>query len=150
MKHSITKYFSIKEFVSASVYKKMGENAWALFDTRLLDVVVWLREGIGIPLVCNNWASGGQYQQRGYRENVCQIVSDKTKKGQLYLSAHTNGKGVDLSSGKRNAKEIRKWIREHIDSCPWPIRLEDDKSAISWVHIDVMTDGEKKLVEFSA
>lgn len=145
-KHKITKYFSLKELVSAKVYAKYGEFAWNFFDTRILDVLVWLREGLGIPLVCNT----STQQQRGFRENLCAIVLEKTRAGRLYLSAHTMGKGVDLSSGAMSAKEIRKWIRANIDSCPWPIRLEDDKSAPTWVHIDVMNNTGSKLVEFSA
>lgn len=145
MKHPIQKYFALQELVSAAVYQKYGDFAWNVFDTKLLDVLVWLREGLGIPLVCNT----KQHQQRGFRENLCQIVKDKTKLGQLYLSGHTLGKAVDLSSGAMSAKDIRKWIRANIDSCPWPIRLENDKSAPSWVHIDVMNN-TSKLIEFSA
>lgn len=150
MNHKVTKYFTLPELVSRDVYKKYSDFAWRVFDTRLLDVIVWLREGLGIPLVCNNWATGGQLQQRGYRENTCQIVSDKTKAKQIYLSPHPLGKGVDLSSGQMSAKDIRRWIRANIDSCPWPIRLENDKSAPTWVHIDTMNELPSKLIEFNA
>lgn len=146
MKHTVQKYFSLAELVSSRVLAKYGELAWQVFDPRLLDVLVWLREGLGIPLVCNT----KKLQQRGYRDNLSEIVMEKTKAGKLYMSGHTTGKGVDLSSGNMSAVYIRKWIRNNIDSCPWPIRLENDKSAPTWVHIDVMNDGQKKLVEFSA
>lgn len=145
MKHPIQKYFALQELVSAAVYQKYGEFAWNVFDTKLLDVLVWLRGCLGIPLVCNT----KQHQQRGFRENTCQIVTEKTKARQMYLSGHTLGKAVDLSSGDMSAKDIRKWIRANIDSCPWPIRLENDKSAPTWVHIDVMNN-TSKLIEFSA
>lgn len=146
MKHPVAKYFGLAELVSAAVLKKYGSFAWSVFDPRLLDVLLWLREGLGIPLVCNT----KQHQQRGFRENLCTIVKEKTKAGQLYLSGHTIGKAVDLSSGAMTARDIRKWIRANIDSCPHPIRLEDDKSAPTWVHIDVMNTTDCKLVEFSA
>lgn len=145
MRHDITKYFNLKELVSKAVYDKYGEFAWNVFDPRILDVAVWLREGLGIPLVCNTKT----LQQRGFRENTCQIVADKTKARQMYLSPHPLGKGLDFSSGQMSARDIRKWIRANIDSCPWPIRLESDKSAPTWVHIDVMNDTDKKLIEFS-
>ncbi len=148
--HKVSRYFDLRELVSKPVYQKYGSFAWAAFDSRLLDVIVWLREGLGIPLVCNNWAQGGQHQQRGLRENTCKIVADKTKDRQIYLSGHNLGKGVDLSSGQMSARDIRKWIRANIDSCPWPIRLEDDKSAPTWVHVDTMNNTDKKLIEFSA
>lgn len=144
------KYFDLREVVSKQVFQRYGEQAWQFFDPRLLGVVVWLREGIKLPLVCNNWATGGSLQQRGFRANIDPIVADKTKAGKLYCSAHCLGEGIDLSSGKASAKDIRAWIRQNIASCPYPIRLEDDKSAPTWVHIDVCNTTDKKLVEFSA
>lgn len=144
------KYFDLREVVSQQVYKRYGEQAWQFFDPRLLEVVVWLRRSMGIPLVCNNWATGGTLSQRGYRSNLEPIVLEKTKKGQLYCSAHCNGMGIDLSSGRANASAIRQWIRTHINECPHPIRLENDKSAPTWVHIDVCNVTDKKLIEFSA
>lgn len=146
MTHPISKYFGLGELVSAKVLNKYGAFAWNVFDPRLLDVLLWIREGLGIPLVVNT----KQLQQRGFRENLSQIVKDKTKAGQLYLSGHTIGKAVDFSSGAMSAVAIRRWIRANIGSCPWPIRIEDDKSAPTWVHIDVMNNTESKLIEFSA
>ncbi len=144
------KYFNLKEVVSKQVYNRYGEQAWQFFDTRLFEVVVWLRKGTGLPLVCNNWANGGSLSQRGFRANLDPMVADKTKAGKLYCSAHCLGKGIDLSSGKASAKEIRAWIRWNIASCPYPIRLESDKSAPTWVHIDVCNATNQKLIEFDA
>lgn len=139
------KYFSLEELFSKAVVKKYGEQAWSFLDPRLLEVLIWVREGMGIPLVINT----SSLQQRGFRENTCQIVADKTKAGVIYASAHTLGKGVDFSSGRATAPTIRQWIRKHIDECPQHIRLESDKSAPTWVHIDVCNNTENKLVEFS-
>lgn len=138
---SIKRYFSLSELVDAETYKKYGEFAWAFLDPRLLEVILWLREGLGIPLVCNTSA----LQQRGLRTNLSPLVQDKTKAGKLYLSAHCLGKGVDLSSGKMTAEAMRVWVRQHIDECPYPIRMEKD---VNWLHIDVMNTTENKLVEF--
>lgn len=146
MTHPIQNYFAISELVSKNVASKFGNTAWSFFDPRILDVLLWLRQGLGIPLVCNT----SSLQQRGLRENTSQLVSDKTRKGLLYLSAHTRGQALDLSSGKMTAKDIRCWIRANIASCPHPIRIEDDRSAPTWVHIDVCNTSEFKLQQFSA
>lgn len=145
----LKQYFDISELVgkaAAERYKPYGDLAWSFFDQRLLEVLLWLREGIKIPLVCNT----AKLQERGLRTNVSATVKKKTDVGQMYCSAHCLGKGVDLSSGKKTANEIRQWIREHIDECPHPIRLENDKSAPTWVHIDVMNLSGSKLQEFNA
>lgn len=141
---NIKHYFALPELVGRDVAAKYGELAWAFIDTRLLEVILWLREGIGIPLVCNTVA----LQQRGLRTNLSPLVQEKTKAGRLYLSAHCLGKGVDLSSSKMSANDMREWIRQHIDECPHPIRLEGDKSAPTWLHIDVLNITDNKLVVF--
>lgn len=141
---NIKHYFALPELVGREVAAKYGELAWAFIDTRLLEVILWLREGIGIPLVCNTAA----LQQRGLRTNLSPIVQEKTKAGKMYLSAHCLGKGVDLSSSEMSAKDMRKWIMQHIAECPHPIRLEGDKSAPTWLHIDVMNITDNKLVIF--
>lgn len=141
---NIKHYFDLHELVGRDVYAKYGEFAWAFLDHRLLEVILWLREGLGIPLVCNT----SSLQQRGLRTNLSPLVQEKTKAGRLYLSAHCLGKGVDLSSSKMSANDMREWIRQHIDECPHPIRLEGDKSAPTWLHIDVLNITDNKLVVF--
>lgn len=141
---NIKRYFALPELVGREVAAKYGEFAWSFLDSRLLDVILWLREGLCVPLVCNTPA----LQQRGLRTNLSPLVQDKTKAGRLYLSAHCLGKGVDLSSGKMSAKDMRKWIRQNIDECPHAIRLEGDKSAPTWLHVDVLNTTDNKLVIF--
>ena len=143
------KYFDLREVVSKQVYERYGTACWSFFDPRLLAVVVWLRKSMGIPLVCNNWASGGKFDERGFRANLDPLVASKTKKGSLYCSSHSRGQGIDLSSGRAAAPTIRHWIRLHKEELPYPIRLESDKSAPTWVHIDVCNTGTEPIVEFS-
>ena len=140
------KYFAIGEVVDAQTKQRDGEKAWRYFDLNLLEVLVWIRESLGIRMVINTKV----LQQRGLRTNVCEIVKKKTLAGILYISGHGLGKAVDFSSPDMSAKDIRKWIRAHINECPHPIRLEDDKSAPTWVPIDTMNISDEKLEEFSA
>lgn len=140
----IRKYFKLTELVSKVVADKYKEQAWSFFDPRLFNVLIWIREGICLPMVINT----ATQQQRGLRENTCPMVAEKTKSGKLYLSAHVLGKGVDfnIAGNKLTAEQVRKWIRQHIAECPHPIRLEKD---VNWVHVDVMNaDSKTKLIEF--
>lgn len=141
---NVKRYFALTELVGHDVAAKYGDLAWAFIDPRLLEVLLWLREGLNIPLVCNT----ASLQQRGLRTNMSPLVQEKTKAGKMYLSAHCLGKGIDLSSGKMSARDMRKWIRKHIDECPHAIRLEGDKSAPTWIHVDVMNITDNKLVIF--
>lgn len=134
----VERYFDIKELVSKRVYEKYKSSAWRFFDPRLLETLVVLRRDIlCVPLVCNNWKSGGSLQQRGLRENVCDIVRKKTDFDVMYLSAHTIGMAVDLSSGKMTADEMRDKIIRNSGKLPYNVRIEDGESAPTWLHIDV-------------
>jgi hypothetical protein len=110
-------------------------------------VVVWLRQNLGIPLVCNNWYAGGQLDERGFRANLDPLVASKTKAGKLYCSAHCRGQAIDLSSGKMTAEEMRRWIRQHREDLPYPVRMEKD---VNWLHLDVANTTTDILVEFKA
>jgi len=146
---ALKKYFDIRELVSPAVFNKFGQSAWKVFDTRLLETLLVLRRDIlQVPLVCNNWKSGGKLTQRGYRENVSDIVRQKTDNGSLYVSAHTLGQAVDLSSGKLSADEMRSKVQAMKTKLPHPIRIENGKDAPTWLHADVMTDSNNLITVF--
>ena len=136
----LKKYFDIRELVSKDVYNYLGQDAWALFDIRLLHTLLVLREEIlGVPIVVNNWKAGGSLSQRGFRENTCEIVRQKTANGSIYISAHCEGMGIDFSSPSKDADEIRRIIASRQAKLPYNIRCEYGSKATTWVHIDVRT-----------
>ena len=136
----LKKYFSIKELVSRKVFGIRGELAWGEFDTRLLETILVIRRDIlKVPLVVNNWSSGGSLEQRGYRENLSDIVKKKTLAGILYMLAH-NGKALDFSSPQMTADQMRDAIVKNANKLPHPIRMERREQAPTWVHVDVRVD----------
>lgn len=148
MAKTIKDYFGIKELVCKDVHAKFGEKAWDFLDERLLRTLLFIRENLGKPMTVNNWASGGSFSQRGLRCNLCQLVSDKTKKGQLYVSAHMQGTACDFDVKGMTAAQVRQWLSNNKHMLPFPIRAED---GVTWVHIDMRNDGSKdKLILFKA
>lgn len=93
-----------------------------------------------MPLVCNTKT----LKQRGFRCNCCELVKSKTEKGTLYVSPHTLGMGVDLSSPEMSAAEMREKIKENAIFAPCNVRIEAD---VNWLHIDVLPQ-DKKVYEF--
>lgn len=142
----IKKYFGIKELVCPDVHKKFGEMAWVFLDPRMLAVMLYIREGIGRPMWVNNWAVGGKLTQRGLRCNLCQLVKEKAKAGQLYMSAHQEGMGWDFNIEGMTPAQVRRWIVEHQAGLPYPIRMEEGTP--TWVHVDVRHDGEGGKIKF--
>lgn len=130
-------YFSIKELVCGHLYGRDREKCWAYLDPRLLDVLTFIRQGLGRAITVNTWHNGGRYSQRGIRCNLCTLVKSRAANGVLYFSAHMQGMAVDFDAAGMSAEAVRKWIAAHAVELPHPIRLE---RGTSWVHMDVRTD----------
>ena len=141
----LKRYFSISDLVCNHTFGKFGEKSWQFLQTELLyTLLVVRRDIIKLPLIVNHDTA----TQRGLRCNICQLVKDKTKLNQIYLSAHVNGAAVDFSCPDLPAEKCRKLIKENENLLPYPIRLE---KAVTWVHLDVYDDHttDSKIVEFN-
>lgn len=147
MTHGIQKYFDIKELVCPHVYDKFREYAWQFFDPRLLDVLLVIREKLNLPIIVNNWASGGDFSQRGLRCNRCSLVKEKTALEKLYMSAHIQGMGVDFNVVGMSVKEVHEWLAKNQILLPHPIRIEEE-DGVNRIHIDVRSNGFKQITWF--
>ena len=145
-----SKYFQLTELVCPHVYKRHGEIAWMFIDEKLIDTLDLLKEKIfpGKKIVINNWNAGGAYSESGCRCILCSIVKGKAKDGIAYMSAHVLGKGVDMRVEGITAPEARKEIDRNQILLPYPIRLENDQSAPTWVHLDVYDMGNGKKINY--
>ena len=139
-------HFRIEELVCKHVFGKYGETAWQFLDPRLVLTLDWIREDLDKPIEINNYYWGGHDTQSGLRCNLCTFVKDKTDAGKLYLSAHLQGMAADFSIEGMTANTVRKWLKQHEDRLPYPIRLED---GVNWVHIDVRSSNNEKVYIFN-
>ena len=138
------KYFKPYEVVSKTVYTIYRDESIKFMDNRLLETLDVIREILGVPLVINDWYWGGKNQQRGLRENTCQIV--KSKGNTLYLSSHCFGRAFDAVSAKMSAENMRKKIVDNAYKLPYPIRME---SNVTWLHVDLnMLSNAPKITFF--
>ena len=135
MINKIRKYFDTQEVVCKHVYDKFGDSAWAFFDPRLLETLLFIREGIGKPIYVNNWQIGGSLSQRGLRCCVCSLVKTKADLKKVYMSSHIFGRGIDFDVKGISPKDVKEWIVSHQDGLPYPIRLE--LNTPTWTHLDV-------------
>ncbi len=102
-----------------------------------------IRENLGREIYVNNWDSGGEFDERGLRSNVQEILKGKTLKGLLYLSGHILGKAVDFDVKGMKAEEVRQWIVDNAELFTFKIRLE---AGVNWVHIDVFYEEENPKI----
>ena len=141
--------FTIKELVSKQVYQKFGERAWMFFDEQLLRDLDTIRLYHGLPIIINNWATGGSFSQCGLRCNKDPLVT--SAKG-IYCSSHCHGKAFDLHSS--NIKKLYK----DVETLFYQGKLKAIRrmeSAVStkygWCHVDsFQTNDPKKLEVFVA
>jgi len=144
----LKQFFSVQELVSRRVYDRYSERSWKFLDTDLLECLLIVRKNLGRPMTINTWNYGGTKQQRGLRENLSHLVSNKTRAGKLYLSAHTMGKAVDFVVKGLTAEEVRMIIKDMTFPCK--IRLEHHMNGepISWVHLDTVDEDHNPDVYF--
>ena len=133
-------YFELHELVCPHVYRVWGEKAWMYLDEKGLITIDWLRRTIGKSMTINDWYEGGTFDQRGLRCILCDIVKEKSDKGELYVSAHLLGKGYDADIKGLTAEEVRLWLSKNKDKLPYNIRVE---KGVKWLHIDVYDTGNK-------
>ena len=145
-----SKYFALTELVCPHVFKRFGEFAWLFLDYRLLETIDILKEKIfpDKKIYVNNWNIGGKCEERGLRCGLCSIVKSKVKAVIAYLSAHVTGKGIDFTVEGISAVEARKIIDKNKVHLPYPIRLEDDESAPTWVHLDVYDNCNSQIITY--
>ena len=136
-------HFQLHELVCKHIYEKYGEQAWQFLDPRLIETIDWIRDTFNKPIEINNYEWNGDDKQSGLRCNLCHLVKSKTDKGIVYMSAHNEGQAVDFSVNGMSAGEVRRWLKQHEDHLPYPIRLED---GVSWVHLDCRNTGQKVYI----
>lgn len=140
------KYFDIKELVPKEVYEELGEEkSLALLDSRALKALEEVREILGIPLICNNWASGGSRNYCGYRQPDCKIGAKN--------SQHKKGNAFDLISNKMSASNMRYELEQHKLELTIPIRIEkwdQNGSETTWLHIDTNNYKNNNIYFFKA
>ena len=130
----VCKHFKLEELVSKKMHDRYGKRCWQFFDDRLLKVLDKIREEIGKPITVNNWLWGGNFHQRGFRENLDTIPYVRTANNTFYNSQHNFGRAVDFDVKGMTAEEVRKWIIENQKKFPEITYMEED---VNWVHIDI-------------
>ena len=145
-------YFKIHELVGEEVYNKYKDNSWFVFRTETLHCLLIIRKGLNVSITINDWFWGGIYDERGYRDNLQPITSEKTIDGILYLSGHPLGCAFDLIAKGMTAEKVREWIIDNKHLFPCKIRLEHLKKGkpISWTHFDTKYfEGNEKIYLFN-
>lgn len=135
----LSENFDLREFVPKSIYDMFGERAVQFVDKRIVDVVQLLRDLTGKPIVVNNWHTGGQYSESGYR------VPD-TKTGAKY-SQHKFGRAADVKVEGMTPKEVVALIikNEKVFMGFGLTTIENTDATPTWTHLDCRQTNKTKI-----
>lgn len=142
-------FFDIEEIVSPlcyNTYKHKGPYFFlSHFDPRLLQTMLVIRTLIGKPITINNWKWGGNFDERGLRDNLTDLVK---KQKSVYLSGHVLAMAFDFDVEGMTAEEVRQWLQDNAHILPYRIRLEHKIKGkpITWVHLDVKDEPKNPKV----
>ena len=112
-----------------------------LLDDRLLESIDGIRDILGVPCVCNNYATGGNRKWSGYRSKACTIGAPR--------SQHRKGKAADLLPEGMTAEVARSHIKRAIAMGLLP-HIGGIETGVSWLHIDTRDKINGKVVYFAA
>lgn len=146
---SLLNYFSIEELVCPHCFSAHGTFSFNFLSTPALSNLLTIRSQIiKSAMYINSYHSGGSLSQRGLRCNICELVSQKTLKNALYLSAHIFGCAFDFDSLMYSAETCRRMIIANSNLLPFPLRLEHGSG---WVHFDTFNyENDARVIQFSS
>lgn len=131
--------FKPQEFVDKETFDLLGVHSLRLLDIRLKITIDALRQVLNMPMVINNWSTGGQFKDRCFRT---QKSTTGAKDG-----GHYKGMAVDFDCYRNGvlvkADDVRLLIYRNMSKFPHIRCFEYD---INWVHIDIMgqEDSDKR------
>lgn len=137
----ISEHFVIQEFVDQATFEAEGENSITFVDKKLIDIAEFVRTEIGLPVIINNWHTGGQYKESGLRNKNTTTGAKK--------SAHKLGKGIDVKAKEMGSKEWYEFVKKHAKKL-YDLglrRIEDKTLATTWCHMDTKEHGKKGIIQ---
>ena len=137
----VSNNFQLHEFVPQSIYLQFGDNSLWYIDKRIITLAQFLRHEIKAPVIINNWKTGGQYNESGYR-------TPDTKTGAKY-SQHKFGRAIDVKVTGYTPKDVHEFIlsREKDFMEKGLTRMENYLATPTWTHLDcAYTNLDKILI----
>lgn len=128
----ITNNFYIDEFVRKDFYEKWGIRSIHWIRPEVIRIDQFIRERYGIPIIINNWATGGDRQNSGLRYPIADIGAGD--------SFHKFGCATDKKFVGQNPAfydEVREDIIKNWHSLFKPLGLTTiEANTYTWLHTD--------------
>jgi hypothetical protein len=129
-KIKLSENFTLDEFIDPVSYANLMKG---------VAIAQYIREQTGQPVTINNWASGGQYKESGYRTPASKTGSP--------TSEHRVFNGWDFKIGTWSGQQMFNWAVQNAAAlyALGARRYEDVSLTPTWLHIDGREHGAKEI-----
>lgn len=128
----ISMNFYLDEYVTKEFYEKWGEKALWWIRPELIAIDQFLRMRFNVPMIINNWWSGGQRSQSGLRyPQATAGAGDSMHKFGLASDSQFRGKSPAFY------EEVRDDIVRNFETLYKPLGLTTiEAGTLTWLHKD--------------
>jgi len=129
----VSKNFSLAEFVPPDVLEQYPASGIWFIDQRIINIAQFIRDRYNLPVTINNYLTGGNYVNSGFRHPNSQVGAE--------LSQHKQGRAIDIKVDGMFPEEVRQDIIRS-----WPLYRTVGVTTIetntpTWTHIDCRYTG---------
>jgi hypothetical protein len=136
----ISKHYEIREFVPPEIYQLFGERSIWFIDQRIVLLADWMCDYFGSHVVINNWHTGGQYHESGFRDPMTGTGAAR--------SAHKRGIAADFKIKDIDPEFARDEIRKNFDALHSRFGITTiEQDTPSWLHVDLRWTNQDTLLE---
>jgi hypothetical protein len=129
----VSKDFTLAEFIPPDILEMSPAAGIWFLDPRIITLAQFIRDRFKLPVIINDYISGGNYSNSGYRDPLSEV-------GAMF-SQHKFGRAIDVKIQGLFPRELRDDIRKN-----WPLykakgltTIEDNTP--TWTHLDCRNTG---------
>lgn len=137
---NLSTHFSVEEFVPEVIFKAYGLNSKWFIDQRLVILAEYIRGYFDEAVTINNWNTGGDFQNRGYRTPGSPVGAK--------LSQHRYGRAMDINVHGYSSDEVNKAIIDNFEKfkANGLTTIENVTATPTWTHVDIRWTGLETLL----
>lgn len=123
--------FFLDEFLDRRSYSNL---------LKLIDIASFIRRNTNLPVIINNYNSGGSLGFRGFRPIDCNIGAS--------MSQHKYMNAIDINIGKMSPVEMFEYVKSNArDLYNLGLRrVEDISITPTWLHLDCKEHNENAIL----
>lgn len=137
---NLSEHFDLQEFIPRLIWNGYKEKSIWFINPKIVALAEFVRKYFDAPVIINNWHTGGQFNERGYRVPMSNVGAK--------FSQHKLGNAIDINVKGLAAGEVSKRIIK--DYALFKVHglttIENPEATPTWTHLDVRWHGGEDLL----